>query len=103
MSEKGWLEKGLREIAREATPEMKARVAASPSGFLPARSNTSRKKAKMADRKVHKQAVPARGISQLAGYILNEAPFVSQTDLREWIETWLDAWCPRDKKEDKDG
>jgi hypothetical protein len=45
-------------------------------------------------REVSKEAVPARGVSQLAGYILNEAPFTAKTELREWIETWLDAWCP---------
>lgn len=39
-------------------------------------------------------SVPKRGIDQLAGYILFEAPSVDKTALREWVETWLNTWCP---------
>ena len=38
--------------------------------------------------------VQATAIQQLCGYLWNEHGNVTREELREWVETWLDTYCP---------
>lgn len=41
-----------------------------------------------------RRAIPPDAISQICGYLINEKP--KPQELREWVETWLDTYCPNE-------
>jgi hypothetical protein len=46
-----------------------------------------------------KMTVSPDGMKQLLGYLINMKP--APSELREWVETWLDAWCPPPVQKDR--